>query len=785
MIYRFGQFELDDSARELRAGGRLVEAEPKAFDLLVHLIRHRDRAVSKDELLNEIWPQQIVTETALTRAIMKARRAVGDDSNSQTVIRTIHGHGYRFVAELDPEPAGYAPTVVAPEAAAALLEDPVQPAGGRFSRRMQVLSGFALVAILFAAWFAWQQDSEPRSSGALAVLPVINLTDDTELSWVKAGLMSLMSRMLQDAGVGVASESAVLRAVGDDAPLKPPDAALFDRIRREAGADAVLHTVLERQGGLHRLAAVVTHADGRRTRRIIVGESPAVLAAELSAIVAGLIQTDSEPDKRRFRKVSTDPFINELYARALDLELQGEIAEARELFRVAATQEPELFWLRYEIALCTRDLEEYEEAQRMFEELTEEARAGADVQALVAVLNSHALMHVNLYQYDDAEPLLNEALDASAERSRARDRATVLTNLALIASRKGQVNLAREYYEQILEAHRQAGDDPSPFFLNNYAGLLMQLGDLDQAEVYSRQAVAEFQLRGQRRYLAPATNRLAKILRKQGDFDGALERTEQAAQIYRELGNTAGEISVQSGVTNLYRQQGDLTRARVNAIAVLERAEDLGEPFLVANSHLQVGYVEADAGRHELALPEFDAALTGFLKGDEAPAIRAVRTAIALSLIELGETADAGRIAAQLLETAIETEHDAAAASARLLQGTVLAETGDYVAAAQRLGQALDYARAAGNDSITANAAAALARVEIGRGNLGSASALLDEIRPLAGTDHDFLRIEAQLAVAQGDNTRAAEILTDLKQRAGEAWKTEDQALLATLDGAR
>jgi DNA-binding winged helix-turn-helix (wHTH) protein len=58
--------------------------------------------VGKDELLDKIWVRRITTEAALTRAIMKARKAVGDDAHSQSVIKTLHGHGYRFVAQLQP-----------------------------------------------------------------------------------------------------------------------------------------------------------------------------------------------------------------------------------------------------------------------------------------------------------------------------------------------------------------------------------------------------------------------------------------------------------------------------------------------------------------------------------------------------------------------------------------------------------------------------------------------------------------------------------------------------------
>jgi len=99
--YRFGRCVLDARARELRRDGKIVPIEHRAFDMLVYLIEHHDRAVAKDELQDAIWPRMILTESALTRCVMKARRAIGDDSQRQSIIKTVHGHGYRFVAPLD------------------------------------------------------------------------------------------------------------------------------------------------------------------------------------------------------------------------------------------------------------------------------------------------------------------------------------------------------------------------------------------------------------------------------------------------------------------------------------------------------------------------------------------------------------------------------------------------------------------------------------------------------------------------------------------------------------
>jgi len=89
--YAFLDCELVLSARELKRGGQVVALQPRVFDLISYLVRHRDRAVGKDELQEAVWSGVIVTETALTQAIRKARRAVGDE-----VIKTVHGHGYRF-----------------------------------------------------------------------------------------------------------------------------------------------------------------------------------------------------------------------------------------------------------------------------------------------------------------------------------------------------------------------------------------------------------------------------------------------------------------------------------------------------------------------------------------------------------------------------------------------------------------------------------------------------------------------------------------------------------------
>ena len=100
MAYAFGEHRLDVKRRELRRGDELIRLEPQVFDLLTYLVEHRDRVVGKDDLLQAIWGGRIVSDSALATRINAARRAIGDDGESQLLIRTLPRKGFRFVANI-------------------------------------------------------------------------------------------------------------------------------------------------------------------------------------------------------------------------------------------------------------------------------------------------------------------------------------------------------------------------------------------------------------------------------------------------------------------------------------------------------------------------------------------------------------------------------------------------------------------------------------------------------------------------------------------------------------
>lgn len=101
MIYQFGTLTLDTNLYRLSRDGEPIDVEPQVFDLLVRLVENRDRVIPRNELLDTLWKGQVVSDSALSARLKSVRKAVGDSGHRQSMIKTIHGRGYQFIAEVE------------------------------------------------------------------------------------------------------------------------------------------------------------------------------------------------------------------------------------------------------------------------------------------------------------------------------------------------------------------------------------------------------------------------------------------------------------------------------------------------------------------------------------------------------------------------------------------------------------------------------------------------------------------------------------------------------------
>jgi TolB-like protein/DNA-binding winged helix-turn-helix (wHTH) protein len=223
MRYYFGPYVVDVAAHELRRDGKAVKIQARVFSLLVHLVEHRDRMVDKDELQGAVWPGRVVTQAALTRAVMKARQAVGDEASEQSIIKTLHGHGYRFVAKIEKIETDASRSNETRE------PGPASIASGRRSGSVRIilirwappLLALILVAVLWhLSRVTATPDSIPARPNSIAVLPFVNVSDDPANEYFSDGISEeLLNLLAKVPELRVASRSSSFSFKGENLPL--------------------------------------------------------------------------------------------------------------------------------------------------------------------------------------------------------------------------------------------------------------------------------------------------------------------------------------------------------------------------------------------------------------------------------------------------------------------------------------------------------------------------------------------------------------------------------------
>jgi DNA-binding winged helix-turn-helix (wHTH) protein/TolB-like protein len=180
MKYQIAEYTLDTSRYRISSGDTVIAAEPKVFDLLVYLIRHRDRVLSREELFREVWEGREVSDATLSNHVKSARKILGDNGELQKTILTIRGRGYQFVA----------PVTVVPEGAAVAGDDPpaplpvADPVASPFAPAWRVaIAGVLLLAALLGwrAYASWHARPVPESP-YVVVVP-FDVSGDAPEAW--------------------------------------------------------------------------------------------------------------------------------------------------------------------------------------------------------------------------------------------------------------------------------------------------------------------------------------------------------------------------------------------------------------------------------------------------------------------------------------------------------------------------------------------------------------------------------------------------------------------------
>jgi DNA-binding winged helix-turn-helix (wHTH) protein len=234
--YRFGDLELDTTSHGVMRAGQALQVWPKVFDLLQFLFENPNRLLTKQELLDSLWSDSHVSEGSVPWTVLHARRALGQATGDKHPIETVHGRGYRFVAEIEVLPDAPASSRRPPPMAAAVAQAPAThalPFVGREEAMTRLEAGL--------------HEARDAGRGSFCILTgpagigKTRCMDELALRAAAAGFVVLAGRSLEDARAPVFwAWRQIVRSVSHErAALAPSADALLARLRdaeREAGS---------------------------------------------------------------------------------------------------------------------------------------------------------------------------------------------------------------------------------------------------------------------------------------------------------------------------------------------------------------------------------------------------------------------------------------------------------------------------------------------------------------------------------------------------------------------
>jgi DNA-binding winged helix-turn-helix (wHTH) protein len=796
--YRFGDFRLDPATRELHRGDAPVAVPPRAFDCIVYLVEHRERAVGRDELIAAVWGRTEIGDGMLGQTVLSARRALEDTGKEQHVIRTVFRFGYHWVAPVEvvearqdeadampapvpaeepaPPPAeAPAPAAVAAKSAAVPTAPPARRASRRLSFALAAVALLGLLAVL--AWRLREQASPASASGmqargTIALVMPVTVTAGSGFDWVRLGLMDLIGARLRAAGLSVVPSDNVVALTGRAAANgNPADAPALSHA---TGANLVIDARAEAIGGRWRIT--LRTAYGRAPALQAVGESTDVLAAariaadQLARQLGYTPAPDPAPDSER-------PALAELSQQIEAAILTDRLDSARALIAGATPAERALPELRLRLAQIDYQAGDLDAAAAGFGAVAEQVSAEQD-----PVLHGRALSSLGVIaavrenaplakrHFDDAIALLRAA--------RAPDAlGKALLGRANIAGSAGHYETALEDFAEARVAFQSAGNLLALAVLDsNLATLDLHRLRYAEAEPVFERAADRFATFGMHAAELNALTAAAEMKLALLEPDAALAMEphlrELVAQVSDPSRQRAGELTgAQILIANgrLAQAEQDLR----NTLAAAERAQDRRS---LGRGHALAAQLALARGLMEQAASEAEAALGHFNTSDDVREYALTARLQVAALLAAGRTADAAKGFDVLSNVAERGDNAAARVYFHLASAERSAAAGGEAGSVYK--QALAEADALRIPLDLRDVVRAYADWLVRSGDLARAGAIAERVSGWAARDYDSALLQLRIQHALGDANLWRGALARARALAGERRIPDDFARL-------
>jgi DNA-binding winged helix-turn-helix (wHTH) protein len=509
--WHWGDYLLLPAQRRLLRNGEPVEIEDRAFDLIVLLLQHRERALDRQEVISAIWGPRPVSDATLRQLVYKARRAIGDDGEHQNAICTLYGRSVQWVApvemvfETGAQPGAEPERKVPDSGPAVPAEAPVEKPRRKW--RLPIAAISLLLVLAAGGGYAWWHTRARAATAAsvprLAIEPIENATGDSSLDWIRNGLPGLLGSLLEQEGedLGVVDYAQVARAW----KFNPTHGRTREQqLRFATGADVLVSGRLRKlTDKLYELVLRIQPADGDAIEVRVDGERPGVLAAiAVSRIRRGLgLAHQSQVSG----KLPGDPFLAEAFARGVDLSAQGKYVDAQSYF-----------------AICVKGAPAYLPARL---QLGDAQMSANDLKA--------------------GEQTLTETVSLAEKQNDPRDASRALFDLGLLEMNRGQADPALRHMQQSVLYARRSGD--VEFEIGAHLVAAVAANQLNKPDLADRELGSGKQLLAQHPNFRKAQGVMydveSIIAAAKGDHPAMMTAVRASLELNQSLGNERNTVS--------------------------------------------------------------------------------------------------------------------------------------------------------------------------------------------------------------------------------------------------
>lgn len=573
----FAGFILDPQRQQLQFNGQQLDTYAKVIDFLALLTAQPEALITKEHILDTLWPEQFVSEASISRLVSDTRQLLAQHVPDVTFIQTVRGKGFRFV-----QPVNYLTraTVADDTTVNEARPDAVTQSERKYRNPLTVLA-IAIAVLGITGWFLTSYFSNSSNTllvdneARIVVLPVNVTTGDVQDSWAEFGVMSMLTQQLREfPSLQVTDTDSVIRGLSVIPYASEAGAdRQFEAVCQALGCTTLVIPSLSIQGGKPQISYQIVQRTFKSPRYQFEHED--VMSAARQMISHAMQQLIPRQKQRLELQplYSENSQANVQFALGVSALYHADYPTAIQTLSMAVEQHADFFWAKAYLADAHYRQGNYEQAVALIDAL-QQASPSFRARLFLGNLQSNILYASGELAASIA--ITKSLLDELKNANEPEWLGSFLMNTGSSYTSLGELDNATMYLRQAIDVFVEAklGLREAQARLNLGNALFLQSPNSAAAFDQYELAANLFREFGANAYLAYALTAQAQYKRNIGRFTDASTMLDTVTELYQQAGDQEGLLFVDIERADLAVAQQDLQTGLVYAQKAYEGAGD-------------------------------------------------------------------------------------------------------------------------------------------------------------------------------------------------------------------